>query len=124
MGSKKHQPLPTIRNKILIGGQVYNSSEKLILISLMICADNTTHLAYPGINKLSEMTSMHRKTVIDTLKELEQKGAITKKGNHGAGRHTVYQLCMENLGELPIVEEKTGRERFHELVAARGRRKQ
>ena len=125
MGSqKKSQPLSIISNKILIGGKVYNSSEKLVLVSLMMRADNTTHLAYPGIDTLSEMTGLHRKTVIDTLKQLEQKGAIAKKGNHGAGRHTVYQICIENLGELPIVEEKTGREQYKELVAARGRGKQ
>ena len=124
MGSeKKRQPLPVIQQ--VLDDPQFNRNETFILIILIVCTDNRTRQGYMGIEKLVKKAKMKRNTVIDTLHSLIEKRAIVKVGKHGGGKHDEYKVIYDlPVEELPVEEKKTGRERYKELVAARGRRKQ
>ena len=123
MAEKPMRPLQLIRQ--VWGNKNYSLAEKAVLDNLIQHAPNTTRICYPGKKTLAELTSMEEKTVGKALKSLEEKGAILKVGKHGGGRNDVYKIILDLPREaLPVAEEKkTGKERYKELVAARGRKR-
>lgn len=70
-------------NKLILDHPYLTSSAKIVYSALAYFADNNTQKAYPGIEKLSELTGLNRSTVIRSIKTLEEYHFIEIEKNDG-----------------------------------------
>ncbi len=70
--------------------QVVTSSQKLALLALANCHNESNGQCNPSISYICRRTHLDRKTVMAALKELEALGVITKKKSSGTS--TQYKL--------------------------------
>lgn len=77
--------------------KLFNGNEKIVFLMLKMFADftldndGTTDEVYPSQSTLAEYLGWSRKTVLNTLKKLEQKGVVTSK-SQGYNMAKIYEF--------------------------------
>jgi len=69
---------------------------KLVLLVLAEHADNDTHLCWPSLNRIADITHLTRRSVVTKLDYLESKGMITRQRGH-KGLSTRYTIIVNQL---------------------------
>ena len=64
--------------------QDVKSSQKLVLLSLANCHNDSTGQCNPSITYISDQTGLNRKTIIQALSDLEKSGHIIQQKNTGS----------------------------------------
>lgn len=75
-------------------------STKLVLLALADFANDKADTCWPSLDTLSAMTGRDRRTVMRSLDELEQHGAITRDRTSGR-KSTRYTLRLDDLTPPP-----------------------
>ena len=114
---------PINRDSIKMDGETVNrskwawslklgsSSEKSVLVALAECASSKTHLAFPSIAHVCEMTELNRKTVIPCISSLLEKGLIEDTGSTvgSTGQIIVYRIMFGNSPKNGTIKESQKR---------------
>jgi hypothetical protein len=86
--------------------QRVKSSHKLVLLALANCHNESTNQCNPSISFIADSTGMNRKTVMNSLAELEKNGLIILVKKYGSSNH--YKLkTSTNLGTGSHKESST-----------------
>ena len=89
-------------NKQILEDTDLKASDKLVYSALAYFAGNTNQMCYPSISQLIQLTGLTRPTIINAIKNLENRGYI--KVERSAGRISVYYLLKIN--QLKILTSK------------------
>jgi len=89
-------------NKQILEDTNLKASDKLVYSALAYFAGNTNQMCYPSISQLMQLTGLTRPTIINAIKNLENRGYI--KVERSAGRISVYYLLKIN--QLKILTSK------------------
>lgn len=100
----------------VITSKTLNSSDKLVYVALAYYSNHETQKCYPSISTISELISLHRETVIKSIKKLAVSKFISASKN--VGIVTTYTLIKSTSrkGELALVGMKNLRGRKEERV--------
>lgn len=83
---------------------VRDLSPKAIKVYLAICRfyNNKTKMCYPSAATIAGLVKLSERRVMDGVKELVEKGCITKKSHGYKGKSNVYMICGPK--EQPVQE--------------------
>lgn len=80
-------------NKLILDHPYLTSSAKIVYSALAYFADNSTQKAYPGIEKLGELTGLNRSTVMRSIEKLEEYYFIRVEKKEGrVNRYILLKL--------------------------------
>jgi transposase len=81
-------------------------------LALADTANKVSWHSFPSIARLSEVTGLDRKTIIESLQRLKERGLILETGERkGRTRQVkVYRLCFERIPELERFRFRNGSE--------------